>query len=29
MSWGIKGEGWQMTYIPEYIPLLQTIGFGG
>ncbi|TAG61936.1 MAG: hypothetical protein EAZ28_03845 [Oscillatoriales cyanobacterium] len=29
MNWGIKGEGWQMTYIPEYIPLLQTVGFGG
>ena len=29
MYWGIKGDGWQMTYIPEYIPLLQAVGFGG
>jgi hypothetical protein len=29
MNWGIKGDGWQMTYIPEYIPLLQAVGFGG
>lgn len=20
---------WQMTYIPEYIPLLEAVGFGG